>query len=179
MSKYLFTGVHRAEIDTDKIGFPEPFYHAIYPEKKVVLAVIRNLLTGDKSLIGYKTGIWRFLESHLIALCDSPRVRSLHDDPHAVPSGIADFLKSAVECKIMAPPPLKEDHAKRVQKTIADEDYILQVPPEWIHQTGLGSQAVLVGHGYHFEVWTSKDWRDLNKERRHSMLSSAIPDIIA
>ncbi len=178
MRKYFFTGAHRVEIDTDKIGFPEPFYHAVYPEKQVVLAVIRNLLTGEKSLIGYKTGMWRFLESHLTALCDFPQV---------MPLAIREFLNNAVECKIIAPPPPKEDEAKRLQKTIASEDHVLQVPPKMIQQASIENRAVLVGHVYHFEVWTLNDWLRIRKEQKSrisgriylSSLHADIPDIVA
>ncbi len=179
MGGHIFKGVYQVEVSKNRIVLPKPFYRTIIPEKKVVLTVMRNRLFEKNFLIGYKTEIWRFLKNHLTVLCDAPRVRPLHAGHHAISPALANFLKDAVECEILAPQPLEEDRQKKPRETTAGGDYTLRVPPGLPCKIGLEDRAILVGHGYHFEVWTPKDWQDFKKEIQHGRRSSSHPDIVA
>ena len=156
-----FTRVHTTGVAENRLGFPEPFYQAISPEKKMVLTV------KDRHLVGYQTAIWKLLKENLTTLCPARRDR---------PGPVRQFLNYAAECWIIPPPEAPET----LPPAIAGETRLLEVPPAMISLAQLTTAAVYVGLGYHFEIWSSANWQQVKDEVPYKSLgSSNLPDITA
>ncbi len=156
-----FTRVHRTGAAENRLGFPDPFYRAIYPEKKVVLTV------KDSHLVGYQTAVWQLLKENLTTLCPDRRDR---------PGPVRQFLNYAAEGRIIPVP----EEPETLPPPIAAETHLLEVPPAMISLAQLTTTAVYAGLGYHFEIWSPANWQQVkDKVPYKSLGSSNLPDIRA
>ncbi len=153
MPIHSFTNIHQAGVARNRLGFPEPFYQAVYPEKKVVLTV------KEAHLVGYQTAIWKLLQENLTTLCPSRRHR---------PAPVSRFLNYAAEGRIIPPP----ENPATLPPAIAGEPHLLEVPPAMIPLAQLTTAAVYVGLGYHFEIWSPANWQQVKNEVPYKSLQT-------
>lgn len=164
MDIYAFTGVYSSTVRDGSIGFPETFYRVVQDTNMVVLTIEGN------SLIGYSPGVWETLKHSL---------STLHD-PEMTPEAIKEFLESAVTCPVIIDPDLTNEDGKAMKAVGLAEPYRLAVSGEMIEQAKLAHQAILVGMGYHFEIWSPINWLKMKYRIRYrKMTRRNPPDIIA
>ena len=151
----------------DGIGFPSLFLPVVEDTRTVILT------RKEKSLIGYCPKVWEGLKES---------IGSRYAGMDLAPVMIRDFIETARVCRVDIIHESKPyDMMMKYTGGLIRVPLALVVPREMIEQAGLEKEAVLVGMGYHFEIWQPADWEKLKYLPPYQTISRGMvyPDIIA
>lgn len=165
MNISAFSGIYYRAVRVGSIGFPTSFYSVVQNTGTAVLTV------EEEGLFGYSPDVWKTITVNPDSLIDS-RGRP--------PIQVREVLKSAQICRIHIDPYLMDDSGRITAAIDLIEPYRLVVPQEMIRQAKLKRRGMLIGVGYHFEIWSPINWLKIKNRLRYRKISRRNPpDLIA